>query len=60
MTTAFPKDPAVEPAAIIINLGARLILIGQLVGKCAALKPIEVATDLMQWSSDWADEDSQS
>ena len=59
-TEQLNEDPAVEPAAIIINLGARLTLVGQLIGRCSELEPIEVATDLMQWSSDWADEASQS
>lgn len=59
-TEQLNKDPAVEPAAIIINLGARLMLVGQFVGRCTALEPMAVATDLIKWSSDWADEDSQS
>lgn len=59
-TDQLNKDPAVEPAAIIINLGARLMLVGQFVGRCAALDPMEVATDLMQWSSDWADQETLS
>jgi hypothetical protein len=59
-TEQLNKDPAVEPAAIIINLGARLMLVGQFIGRCVALEPIEVATDLMQWSSDWAGDGSQS
>jgi hypothetical protein len=59
-TEQLNKDPAVEPAAIFINLGARLMLVGQFVGRCAGLEPIEVATDLMSWSSEWANEDSLS
>ncbi|WP_114228505.1 MULTISPECIES: hypothetical protein [Sphingomonas] len=59
-TEQLNKDPAVEPAAILINLGARLMLVGQHIGRCAGLEPIEVATDLMSWSSEWANEDSLS
>lgn len=59
-TEQLNKDPAVEPAAIFINLGARLMLVGQFVGRCAALEPIEVATDLLEWSREWANQDSLS
>jgi hypothetical protein len=59
-TEELNKDPAVEPAVIIINLGARLMLMGHLISESGALKDIEVATDLMQWSDDWAAEESQS
>jgi hypothetical protein len=60
LTEQLTKDPAVEPATIIINLGARLMLVGQFVGRCAALEPVEVATDLMQWSSECANQNNQS
>ena len=59
-TEQLNKDPAVEPAAAFINLGSRMMLIAQLVGMVAAVEPRALATDLIQWSSHWLGQDSQS
>lgn len=57
-TEQLNKDPAVEPAAAFINLGSRMMLVGQSVGRISGLDPIDVATDLLEWSSNWADQES--
>jgi hypothetical protein len=59
-TQQLSKDPAVEPAAAFINLGSRIMLIGQLIGRVCELDPIEVANSVMRWSNDWAGEDTAS
>lgn len=53
-------DPAVEPAAACINLGSRMMLLGQLVGRVTKLAPLAVATDLIQWTRDWVAQESLS
>ena len=57
-TEQLNKDPAVEPAAAFINLGSRMMLVGQMVGRVVPLDAIEVAMELFKWSGDWADHDS--
>jgi len=61
-TAKLTDDPGTEPARAFINLGARMMAVGQLVGTTVALDPIDVATDLIKWSwsSDWLDQDTQS
>jgi hypothetical protein len=59
-TEQLNKDPAVEPAAIYINLGARLMLVGQTVGETAHFRPAQIATELLEWARQWADEESVS
>lgn len=59
-TDELNRDPAVEPAAIYINLGARLMLVGQMVGESAHFSPMQVATELLEWSRQWADDESGS
>jgi hypothetical protein len=59
-TDRLNKDPAFEPAASFINLGARMMAVGQLVGRTAGLDPIELAIDLLEWSADWAHQDTLS
>lgn len=56
-TELLNDDPAIEPAAAYINLGSRMMLVGQLVGKVAALETTEVAIDLRQWAIHWVDQD---
>jgi len=59
-TEQLTKDPAIEPAAAFINLGSRMMVVGQSVGRTSGVDPIDVASDLLEWSSAWADQDSLS
>jgi hypothetical protein len=56
----FAKDPAVEPTAAFVNLGARMMLVAQFVGRTTALDPIKVAEDLLAWANDRANEETMS
>ena len=59
-TQRLTDDPEIEPAAAFINLGARLMVVAQFVGRISSIEPIELAEDLLQWSSHWASEDTLS
>ena len=59
-TEQLTKDPAVEPAAAFINLGSRMMLVAQFVGTAAAVELGVIAADLIEWSSHWLGQDSQS
>ncbi len=59
-TQSLIDDPEVEPAAAYINLGARMMVVSQLVGRIASIEPTELAEDLLRWSCHWADEDALS
>ena len=59
-TDQLNKDPAIEPAAAFINLGSRMMLVGQMIGRVVPLDPIEVAMELFKWSGDWAEQGSVS
>lgn len=56
----FAKDPAVEPTAAFVNLGARMMLVGQFVGRTTSLDPVKVADDLLGWANDRANEGTMS
>lgn len=53
-------DPAFEPAGTYIDLGSRLMLLGQLVGRTAGVEPSDIATSLLSWFSEWANADTAS
>ncbi|HEX8583110.1 MAG TPA: hypothetical protein VF680_01710 [Allosphingosinicella sp.] len=53
-------DPAFEPAGTYIDLGSRVMLLGQLVGRTAGLEPEEVASSLTAWFSEWANANTAS
>lgn len=53
-------DAAIEPAAALIDLGARLMLVAGLVGREATVRDKDAAADLHQWLQRWANEDALS
>jgi len=54
------EDAAIEPAAALINLGSRMMLVAGLAGRSAQTDAQATADDLEQWLEHWANEDTLS